>query len=291
MATPDTSFIKQFSDTIMLLVRQFDSRLSGAVMVDNNFKSEMKLYDRIGTFTLTELGARYQDTPLLLPDHTRRALVPSYFAGATLEDPKDALQMLIDPKSAYMQSLQAAANQKKDDIIITAMGGAAATGKTGSGSQAFAAASQIAVTYGSGASNSGLTKAKVLRAKQKLDANEVNKEDRFAVTSSKQIEDLLNTTEVASSDYNVIKALVQGEIDTWVGFKFLHSERLLTSASHRLCYFWQRKAVQFAMAKEAEGRIDIRVDKNMAKQVYIALCMGAVRMEEERIIEVTCAET
>lgn len=291
MGTQDTSFVKQFSDTITLLVRQFDSRLSGSVQVDSNFKSEKKLYDRIGTFSLTQLSTRWQDTPLAVPDHTRRAIVPSYFAGATLEDPMDALQMLIDPKSAYMQSFQAAANQKKDDIIITAMGGAALTGKEGTSSTNFAAGQQVAVTYGSGGSNSGLTKAKVLRAKQKLDANEVDKEDRFAVTSSKQIEDLLNTTEVASSDYNVVKALVQGEIETWVGFKFRHSERLLTSNSNRLCYFWQKKAIMFALAKDSQGRVDTRVDKNMAQQVYISVCMGAVRMEEERIVEVACAES
>lgn len=36
---------------------------------------------------------------------------------------------------------------------------------------------------------------------------------------------------MTSSDYNTVKALVNGEIDTFLGFKFKTSNRLLTDAS------------------------------------------------------------
>lgn len=292
MGTPDTAFVRQYQNSIIILAQQMDSRLSDCVMVDNDFKGEKKSYERYAADELVEIMSRYADTPVQLPNHSRRTVTPRYFVGNTLEDPKDALQMLIDPKSAYMQGKQMAVNRKKDDIIISAMGGSALTGKDGGSSQAFDSNQQIAVTYGSGSSNSGLTKAKVLRAKKLLDANEIEKEDRYASHTAAQLEDLLNTTEVASSEYNTVKALVQGEISTWVGFMWKHTERLTTDASsHRLLYFWQRKAMQMAISKDAQGRIDERPDKNYAWQVYMRICLGAVRLEEERIVEVACAES
>lgn len=292
MGTPETAFVKQFQNTITMLVQQFDSRLSDCVMVDMNFNGEKKFYEQYASDELVEIMSRYADTPVQLPDHQRRMITPRYFVGNTLEDPKDALQMLIDPKSAYMQAKQAAVNRKKDDIIISAMGGTAYSGKEGTTSESFDSNYQLAATYGSGASTSGMTKAKVLRAKKLLDAAENEDEDRYAVGTAAQFEDLLNITEVTSSDYNTVKSLVQGEINTWLNFKWKRCERLLTNgSSHRLCYFWQKKAIQMAIQKDTEGRIDQRPDKNYAWQVYIRICLGATRLEEERIVEVACAES
>ena len=290
MGAPDTSAVRQYQSNLTLLAQQKDSRLSGAVMVDNDFKGEKKFYEQYASDELTEIISRYADTPVQLPDHRRRMVTARYFVGNTLEDPKDALQMIIDPKSTYMQAKQAACNRKKDDVIISAMGGAALTGKEGTTSVPFAAANQVAVTYGSG-SNSGMTKAKVLKAKSLLNEAEVDIEDRYAVLADEQLTDLLNTTEVASKDFNTVQALVEGTIKRWIGFDFIHSERLLTDgSSNRLCYFWQKKAIQLAIQKDAEGRVTERADKNYAWQVYMRIVLGATRLEEERIVEVACAE-
>lgn len=292
MSTPDTAFVRQYQSTITILAQQMKSVLRDCVMVDNDFKGEKKFYEQYASDDLVEIMSRYADTPVQLPDHRRRMVTPRYFVGNTLEDPKDALQMLIDPKSAYMQGKQSAAARKVDDQIITAFNATAYTGKDGTTTQAFAAANQVAVTYGSGTSNSGMTKKKVLRAKKILDDGNVEEEDRYAATKPAQLEDLLNTTEVTSGDYNVVRTLVQGEINTWVGFMWKKSTRLLNNgSSHRLCYFWQKKAMQLAIMKEAEGRVTERPDKNYAWQVYLRICLGATRLEEERIVEVACAES
>jgi hypothetical protein len=198
--------------------------------------------------------------------------------------------MIIDPKSTMMQAKISAANRTTDDLIIAAAGGTAYTGQTGSTGVAFAAANQIAYNQFTQAGN-GMSKAKVLAAKRLLDVNEVDSTDRYAVTGSAQVEDLLNTTEVTSSDFNVVKSLVQGEINTWVGFSWIRSERLLTDTnSSRLCYFFQRYALQLAIQKDIEGRLDERVDLNMAWQVYLRMCMNATRLEELRIVQAACAE-
>lgn len=286
MSAPDTAFVKQYKDTITLLAQQMDSRLRGSVMVDTNWTGEEKYYDQYATDSMVELMTRYADTPIQLPDHRRRRVTPRYFVSNTLEDPFDALQMLIDPKSAYMQAKMGAANRQTDDVIIAAFGGTAFTGKTGGTSVTFPAAQQVV------AGGAGMSKTKLLTGKKILDAAEVEPESRYMVHSASQLADLLNTTDVTSSDFNVVKSLVQGELKTWLGFLWIHSERLLTDgSSNRLCYGWQLKGMQLAVQKNPEGRVDERPDKNYAWQVYLRLAIGATRMEEARVIQIACVET
>ena len=285
MSAPDTAFVKQYKNVITILAQQMDTRLRPYVEVDTDWTGEEKYYDQYASDSMVELMSRYADTPIQLPDHRRRRVTPRFFVSNTLEDPQDALAMLVDPKSTYMQAKIAAAARQTDDVIIAAFGGTAYTGKTGGTAVAFPAGQQIA------AGGTGLTKTKVLNAKKLLDAAEVEKNDRYFVHAAAQLTDLLNTTEVTSSDYNVVKALVQGELNTWIGFGWVHSERLLTNgASARLLYAWQRRGIQLAIQKDVEGRIDERADKNYAWQVYLRLALGATRLEEARIVEVACVE-
>lgn len=292
MAAPSTLYERQYKDTINLLVQQMDTRLRGAVLVDTDFKGEKKFYNQIASQSLTQLTTRYADTPLSEPSYSRRMVTPSFYADASLEDPLDALQAVVDPKSALMQSKKSAAMRTMDDIVITAFDADASTGQNGTGTETFDTTTYgVAVTYGSGSSNSGMTKAKLLRARSIMNQNEVEREDRFVVMEDLQIADLLNTTEVSSSDYNVVKALVEGTVSRWIGFDIIHSERLGTSSSHRKCFAWQRNGMQLAIQKEPDGRITERPDKNYAWQVYMCLSLGATRMENARVIRILAAES
>jgi hypothetical protein len=281
---PSVAFVKQYKDTIYLLAQQTESRLSPTIMVDNNFRGEQKFYDQYNTDDMVEIMSEYADTPVQTPAHARRMVAPRFFVSNTLEDPFDALQMLIDPKSTYMQAKVASANRKKDDVIIAALGATAYIGKVGTTTQAL--------TLTQASASAGLTKTKCVQAKKDLDAGEVEKTDRYLVHSASQLADLLMTTEVTSSDYNVVKALVEGELNTWLGFQFIHSERLATNASsERLCYAYQRMGAVLAIQKDIVGRVDERADKNYAWQVYLKVCMGATRLEEARVEQLACTET
>lgn len=292
MATPDTAFVQQYQDNITLLAQQLTTRLRPAVMVDTNFKSEKKFYEQYASDDLVEISSRYADTPVQLPDHRRRLVTPRYFVGNTLEDPVDAKQMLIDPKSTYMQAKQAAAARKIDDLIVSGLGGDASTGKTGSITTVFDTNNVIAVTLGGAGSDVGMNKTKVLRAKRLLDVAEVEDSDRFMGITGRQLEDMLGTTEVASSDFNTVKALVEGTLKTWVGFEWIRTQRFTTdSNSDRECYAWQKKGMQLAIGVEPEGRITERPDKNYAWQVYLRICLGTTRLEEARCVKILCDES
>jgi hypothetical protein len=72
-----------------------------------------------------------------------------------------------------------------------------------------------------GLATADLTVATLLSGKKILDENGVPMKDRYFIHTAKQLEDLLNTTAVTSSDYNSVKTLVNGEVDTFLGFKFI----------------------------------------------------------------------
>lgn len=290
MAAPSTAFVKQYQDTIYLLAQQMVSYLRPTVAVDTNFKGEQKFYDQYNTDDMVEIMSEYADTPVQAPNHARRMVAPRFFVSNTLEDPFDALQMVIDPKSTYMQAKIASAGRQVDDLIIAALGATAYTGKTGTSTATLAAGNKVVYNFGSG--SSGMNKIKCIEAKKLLDSYEVEATDRFAAATSSQIADLLNTTEVSSSDYNVVKSLVQGELNTWLGFTWVRTERLtVDGSSNRLCYFYHRMGLQLAIQKDVMGRIDERPDKNYAWQVYLKLCLGATRLEENRVVQAACTET
>jgi len=286
MGNPTTAFVKQFQATITLLAQQMDSRLKAGCLVDNDWTGEEKYYDQYGEDSFEEISSRLADTPIQETDHRRRRVTPSYFVSNTLEDPFEALAMLADPKSTYMQAKMAGANRKIDAIIIAAQNGTAYSGKAGATENTLGSANKVLVQ------GAGMTQDKLLEGLELLNGEEIPANDRFVAHSAKQLTNLLKTTEITSSDYAVVKALVQGDVDSWLGCKFVHSEQLATdTSSNRLCPMWQKNGMQLAIQKNPEGRVDPRPDKNYAWQVYMKLVLGCVRLAEEYMVQIACDES
>ena len=285
MGNVTTAAVQQYTDNIRLLVQQEMGKLRNTVLVDSNFTGEFKFYDQLGADEMTEKVSRNQDTPTDQPDHKRRRVSKRDFVHNKLLDQEDQLNMIVDPKGKYSQSAAMAAARAEDDLIIDAFNATAYTGKTGSDSTSFDADNQVA------AGAVGMTKAKMLSAKLLLDNAEVEAANRYAVMAPQQLNDLLNTTEVTSADFNTVRALVDGDLDTWLGFKIIKSTRLaVDGSSSRLTYFYHKAAMQLAIQKEPTARADQRPDKNYAWQVFMSMSMGSTRLEEARIVQVACAE-
>jgi hypothetical protein len=139
--------------------------------------------------------------------------------------------------------------------------------------------------------SAGLTIAKLVSAKELLDAASVDPSiPRHIIVSPKQVSDLLNNTTVTSSDFNTVKALAQGEINTFVGFNFIVSNRLTDDGTSRQVIAFASDGLKVAMGKEPSAKIDERADKSYATQVYYCQTMGATRMEEAKVVEIACNE-
>jgi len=280
-----TAFVQQFSANISMLSQQMGSLLRSAVDVES-VNGEKAFFDQVGSAAAVLRTSRHADTPLVDTPHSRRMVTLSDYEYAELVDDADKVRLLVDPTSTYSRAAAAAMGRAMDDVIIAAALGTAKTGKDGGTSTALPSGQKIA--HGS----AGLTLAKLLSAKEILDANSVDPSiPRHIVVSPKQISDLLNNTTVTSSDFNTVKALAQGELNSFVGFNFIVSNRLTTdSNSDRQVIAFASDGIKLAMGKEPQARIDERADKSYSTQIYYCQSIGATRMEEEKVVEIACNE-
>ena len=281
-----TAFVKQFQGNIEMLVQQKGSRLRDTVRIKAGVVGEDVYVDQISSTAAVKRTTRHADTPLIDTVYSRRRITMYDYEWADLIDKEDKLKMLADPTSEYSQNGAYALGRAIDDAIIAAADGTAYTGKDGSTSTAMLTANIIAHA------SSGLTIAKLLSAKELLDAAEVDADEpRYCIVTAAQVTDLLNTTEVKSADYNTVRALAEGKLDTFLGFKFLRTERLLEDATPDrkvLCYV--QSGICLALGKDITASIDKRVDKSNATQVYLSMSIGASRMEEKKVVTIACEE-
>jgi hypothetical protein len=284
-----TAFVQQYSANVQMLSQQMGSRLREAVRIEN-VVGKNAFIDQIGKATAQLRTSRHSDTPQMDTPHQRRRLSLASYEYADLIDDQDKVRMLIDPTSSYAQAAAAAMGRAMDDVIITAATGTASTGETGSGSASLDASTN---SVGSASSNDGLTIDKLIEAKRKLDLQDVDPSiPRYIAVGPQQIDDLLGTTQVTSSDFNTVKALVQGDIDTFMGFKFIMTNRLTVDSNDiRKCFAWAEDGITLGIGKDISARIDERNDKGYATQVYYCMDIGATRMEENKVVQIFCDET
>ena len=132
----------------------------------------------------------------------------------------------------------------------------------------------------------------MLDAKNLFWANDVDEdEELFLACTGKQLTDLLNIEEVTSSDYNTVKALVKGEINQFMGFTFIRSERIVTTTDIAYCFAWAKSGITLGLGADIHTRISERADKNYLTQVWCGMSIGATRMEEKKVVEIGCDET
>jgi len=285
-----TAFVQQYSGNVALLSQQKGSRLRACVREEPQV-GKNAFYDQIGATTARKRTERHGDTPLISTPHSRRRVALVDYDWADLIDDLDKVKMLIDPQSSYAMNAAFAMGRAMDDAVIEAFTSTAYTGEEGGTSITFPSAQQIDIS-------GTLTLAYLTQAKETLDAAEVDPETpRYFMLSANVLSDLLQIEKLTSADYATVKALVQGDIDTFMGFKFLRSERLPLDrtttgggSGDRSCFAWAQDGLLLAVGQNPIGKIDQRADKNYSTQVYYSMAIGATRMEEAKVVEVICQE-
>jgi len=280
-----TAFVEQYSANVQMLSQQKGSRLSDCVRSES-VTGKNAFFEQIGTVSARVRPSRHADTPRMDTPHARRRVSLSDYDWADLIDDEDKVRTLIDPTSQYAMAAGWAMGRAKDDAIIAAATGNASTGSAGATTVALPSSQKIVVN------TSGLTLAKLLSAKEIIDGSDVDPDmPRYIAVTAKQVTDLLNTTEVKSSDFNTVKALAAGQIDTFMGFNFKRIERLGTDTNgDRQVIAWAQDGILLATGKDMQTKISERPDKNYATQVFNSMSIGATRMEEVKVVEIACAE-
>lgn len=306
----ETAFVKQYSSNVFHLSQQKGSRLAPFVRKESQ-NSEASFYDRIGSVTAQKKVGRHSDTTYQDTPHSRRRVTLEDFFYADLCDKEDKLRMIMDPKSEYAQAAMWSLGRAMDDVIIEAALGAAYGGKEGGSTVNLANANKVAGFDGSTTTGVGLNVQTLRAIKKQFNKNEVEEGELYIAMSAEQLDNLLGETEVTSSDFASVKALVQGDVDTFMGFKFIRIERLPQTsapttydetsgvvgsgggtlpAGARRCFAWKRDGILLAIASDMKARIDELPGKHYAHQVYASMGIGATRMEEVKVVEVLCKE-
>ena len=322
-----TSFVKQFSANVQLLVQQMGSRLRNTVTLETGKVGEEVFMDRIESVAAQRVNTRHADSPLMSTPHDRRKVTPSDFDWGDMIDNPDKLRMLIDPASAYSANASMAMGRAMDETIISALVGTAKSDASDGTSNAdtsvaLPSSQKIAINankYGvegsSESGNQGLTVGKLIEARKILGANDADDYDvngnsnLFLVVNSSQLANLLKKTVVASADYNEIRALVAGDLNQYMGFNIIRTELIPkkggthssgsftydptdqeNSGDPEHCIAYHRRGIGLCIWEDIVARISERPDKRFSQYIYYRMTLGATRLEEKRVVQISCLQ-
>ena len=301
-----TAFVKQFGATVELKLQQGGSKVRGCV-TEEPMNSEEQFFEQVGSTSVNEVTTRHGDSPLNNTPHDRRRVTLRSFDWGDLIDKFDKVKMLIDPASPYVQNATKAMGRALDDVILGggvagespigtygdgstgAILGTAFAGKAGTTSVPFDTANQV-VAMNFGGTNVGLTVPKLIEARRIYRAAEVDldMEELYIVISAIQEANLLNSTPVTSIDYAGVKALVNGNVDSFLGYTFKRTQRIPKTGTDWYVLSWVKSGIKLGVGADIQSQIDRRPDKKFSWYAYLLMMFGGVRMEEGKAVRIQC---
>lgn len=185
----------------------------------------------------------------------------------------------IDEMGVVATNIAAAIGRREDQIILVAADAANAAENVGTDV---------------GANGSGLNMAKLRRTKRLLDERAVPMGQRCFVHSAEGLEQLLGLTEVTSTDFNTVRALINGEVNAFLGFVFAMIEEraeggLPKTGQLRTNFAFDMMAVGLAISKDYRNEVNYVAEKTswLASGLFKA---GAVSIDPEGVLEVLTTE-
>ena len=205
------------------------------------------------------------------------------FVAAEYSDVFDQQKVNFDERQELAQVVGNAIGRREDQIIIDALN-AASAGTT---------VAKTVVTTGSAAA-SNLNVGKLLAAKKGLDAKNVPPTDRHIIIHANNLAGLLGDERAISSDFQTIQNLVNGSVNTMLGFQFhIVGDRdeggLPLATADRTCFAFHRSAIGVAVGIAPKTEINY-VPEKTSFLITAMLSMGAVAIDVDGIVDVTCEE-
>jgi len=322
----ETSYVQRYAQDVAMEIQQTQSRLRPVVQVKPDCSGLVEFMDKIGTVSAEKVTSRFADSPIMPVKHSRRKVSSQPYQFGTAIEEWDQRRMNYDVIQPYARAAAMAMNREMDTIIVEAAYGThygsadsdmtAATGYTwdamvgGSASETgFDASNQkIPADFGYAADSTtgtGLTVDKLLRARRRLSEQEVDQYDAngkplfVIVCSAAQIEGLLQETKVQSVDYNNIRALVDGAVDYFAGFRFIRYQSLPTESdsspsggavtAEKVLAF-HPSALGLCIWADVVARIDELPNKRFIPYIYYKMDMGATRLDEKLMVQINCKQ-
>lgn len=308
-----TWFVDDFSDTLIHVCQQKESKFAKGVRVKPILNAEDKAFDLMDSFTLTEKAERNPQTPTIDPSTQRRWVSTTPYHNAVLFDKDDDLSMIIDPTSDFVTAFRRAVNRKKDDIILAAFDAAVTSGRRAGSSITWAAQDgdveysgantgrTIAwdTDYGNAAAaDTGMTVEKIQLAKEYFANNDVDDdEELWCVISPRQATHMFGQEEYINTQYSDGKPMATGYIRrNWHGVNWIVSTKIVVGTNNGIdgsaevfeCWCWAKSAIVLGVQDDVTIKISDRADLSHSQQVYVHMNMGAGRLDEDKVVKIEC---
>lgn len=275
-----SSVAQQEFDSMVHHLYQSDGRLRNAVTLRSGVVGDIYKFRTMGKGLANQKASQADVTPMDVA-HSLVNCVLENWNAPEYTDIFDQAEVNFDEKSQLAKTIAMAIRRREDQLIIDALDSATPT---------------ATIPVATGGADSGLNVAKLRAAGAALDNNGVPEEGRIFVGNTRSKWTLLGETEATSSDYNTVKALVNGSIDTFAGFKFFwiadNTEGGISEAAGDIYsnYAFHMDSIGLAVG------IDLRTEINYVAEKTSWLCnglykAGAVAIDESGIVEVLCDET
>ena len=272
--TQSTVYGQAYGRNIMQLAQHKYAKTAGSFFMKENVTGKTFFQDQIGEWNMSVKAGRNVQTPNNDPQLARRMGTMIDYHDNRMLDRGDELRTISDPRSAYTIAAGKSIARRWDDSFYAAANGNSSSGETGSST----------VTNGNivNITAAGPTVARIIAVKKALDDADVEMEDRYFHCNTELLNNILSIEDATSADYVTVKALVRGELNTWLGFLWTMTTRM---PSTEVGIAWQKLGMCGAgMDGSPMVRTDERKDLSYSWQVYYELNVGFVRLEEDRVV-------
>lgn len=295
MALISEAFKNTYRRNFELVVQQRVSKLLSGVDVQTGIEKvagERHFVDLLSVRNPTQ-NTGDPDSPDNPQDFVRRMLtMEDWDDGLVIQD-FEIFRTLDDPSNRITTAMRRGFARQIDTTIIAALGGNAFSGHAGATTETLGTPNQVAVDYDDegGSGNTNLTVAKLRGALSILEGFDVETDDIHIAAGPSQKQALLTDPNVTSIDFNSIRALINGQVDTFLGFKFHWLTRLDITGTVRTCFAWERTGLLCGFARTPTVEMDPkRADKSFNPYLYTSMTLGSTRLEEEKVVDIACDE-
>ncbi len=271
-----TAFVDLF-DSEVKQAYQAESLLRGTMRTRTGVAGNTVKFPTIGKGVATLRVPQTDVTPLNVTYGRVTATMEDYIA-AEYSDIFQQSHINFDERSELVQVVSKSIARRMDQIMIDALNAATGT-------------STVATTVGGSGTNMNIEK---LRATAKaLNEKNVPAEGRRLLMHASQLDALLGETEITSQDFAAVKALVQGEINTFMGFTILtmgdRDEGGIPKPSTRTCFAWHQDSMGYAESMSQKTEVNY-VPEKTSFLVSSMFSAGSIAIDGEGIVKISCTE-
>ena len=274
-----TAFVAEFSTDVKHAYQSMGSGLLNAVRLRENVTGSTYRFHKMGKGLASARITQSDVVPMNVTNSNVTATLTDW-AAPEYSDIFDLEKISYDEKAELVKTVGGAISRRAEQLVLDAL-------------DVGANSTQVIENFGGTAS--GLTVIKIRRAKKLLDAAGVPKDERFFLHDATGLEQLLGLTQTTSADFNSVRALVSGEIDTFLGFKFIGFEDrseggISTTANVTKNFAFHKDAIGLAVGMNMRTEMNYVPEKTswLINGLYSA---GSVGIDDTGIYEVLTNNT